>query len=79
MESELLIKPHRVTHLLGNCVKPHSRVAHFARFADKRFRHLATKPAAPKLRFDKKTLHLTHRRLKLPDRSTTRRCFVNAR
>ena len=42
VESERLIEPHRVTHLLGNCVKAHSRVAHFARFANKRFGELPT-------------------------------------
>ena len=42
VESERLIKPHRATHLLGNCVKAYSRVAHFARFANKRFGELPT-------------------------------------
>src|ERR1700756_1095680 len=76
-ESERPIKLHRVTHLLGNGVKPHSRVAHSARFADKRFRELATNPEAPKLSPHEKSLHLTHRGFKLPKPSATRRSIVN--
>jgi len=78
-ESERPIKLHRVTHLLGNCVKPHSRVAHFARFADKRFREFATNPDAPKRSPHEKSLHLTHRWLNLPNRSATGRGVGHAR
>jgi len=79
VESERFIEQHRVTHLLGNCVKPHGRVAYFARIANQRFRKFATKPAASKVRFHEKPLHFTHRWLELSNRSATRGNLVNTR